>query len=69
MKVRRMIEQTGGYSAGAYDIGHPEYYKNQSLSPPAIHKNRISKQGKKTIRLRLEYVVDEITGDVRIAQK
>ena len=67
LKVRRMMEQTRGYSTGAYDTSHPDYYQNQSLSPPAIHKKH--KTRRKTIKLRLEYVVDEITGDVRIAQK
>ncbi|MEK6872833.1 MAG: hypothetical protein AABW90_02370 [Nanoarchaeota archaeon] len=59
LKVRRMMEQTRGYSTGAYNISHPEYYENQSLSPLAIHKNHVSKPGEKTIKLRLEYVVDK----------
>lgn len=59
MKVRRMMEQTGGYEL-------PEDYLSQDARPPAdLPRNPRGR----SISLSLDYYFDEETGDVRIVKR
>lgn len=65
LKVRRMMEQTGGYPAGAYDVSSD---RSAYDTPPLFQKSDKDSVKSPSTKMSLDYAIDNGTGDVRIVQ-
>ena len=64
IRVRRMIEQTGGYPAGVFDV----YARSHDSFSYCLPVDSESSVDKKRVNISLDYALDK-SGDVRIVKR